>query len=87
MKRLSLSLKKKSKRLDGHKTFGEPGVYLDGLSYPSGIMNSGNNCYASAVLQCLFNLPGFALIAKEIWRVHPDNCNNTCSNISMYGSF
>ncbi len=80
MKWLSLSKKPRSKKVP--QDFRDPGVYVDDLACPSGIANTGNSCYASAILQCLFNLPGFTDIAREIYRVHPGNCNNICCNRS-----
>ena len=69
MKRLRLSLKQPDLR--------EPGLYGD-WSYPSGISNVANNCFASATLQFLFNHSDITVLAHEMFRMHPGNCDNTC---------
>ena len=80
MKQLSLN-SRGTKR--PRRAFREAGVFDDEIAVPSGIINSANNCYASAVVHCLFNLSTITDVARELYRVHPDDCDSTCCPQSM----
>lgn len=56
-------------------------VYKRDVLLPSGISNPSNNCYSSCIIQCLFNLPSFPEIARELFLTHKE-CNSCCCTIS-----
>ena len=86
-KQLRLSTKSKGiprsvKNCSKTRCHGE--VFIEDVLHPSGIMNTALNCYINAVIQCLFNLPQFQDIARELHRVHPGKCDHTCQQKSKH---
>ena len=73
---LSPSAKKLSKVIPGSivgsLACGE--IYNTSVARPPGISNVGNICYASSVIQCLFNHPTFRELCYDIVDQHPQQC-------------
>jgi len=73
---LSRSGRKLSKALPGPVvgSLARGEIYNTSVALPPGISNIGNICYASSVIQCLFNHPTFRDVCYEIVDQHPKQC-------------
>ena len=56
------------------------GDYNADILFPTGITNVANNCYISAVMQCLFNHPRMTSIFDLLTASHPSHCNSACTS-------
>ena len=56
------------------------------LMVPPGIQNSGNICFASSVLQCLFNQKLFRAVLHDLGESHNPGCRN-CKQGNCVHSF
>lgn len=71
LKRLSLSTKsKETKQASAVPPIRAQGLYNYEVSFPPGIQNSGNSCYANSVFQCLLHHPTFNDLANDIVAHH-----------------
>ena len=54
-------------------------VYHQDL-YPTGVANVANinNCYVSAIMQCLCSNPNMARVVDQVTASHPSHCNREC---------
>ena len=73
---LSPSAKKLSKVIPGSivGSLARGEIYNTSVARPPGISNVGNICYASSVIQCLFNHPTFRELCYDIVDQHPQQC-------------
>ena len=53
-------------------------VYNGDILYPTGIANVANNCYISAIMQCLSNHPKMTSVVDQLTASHPSHCNREC---------
>ena len=53
-------------------------VYDQDILYPTGIANVANNCYVSAIMQCLCSNPNMACVVDQLTASHPSHCNREC---------
>ena len=85
MNRLSLSLRKKApaeKIAPERPRIPAAGVYNQDVLLPPGINNVARNCYANAVLQCLFNHLTFIELATE--HCNPSQCHDNLSGTKSF---
>ena len=74
--RLSRSAKKLSKVIPGSVvgSLARAEIYNTSVARPPGISNVRNICYASSVIQCLFNHPTLTDLCYDIVDQHPQQC-------------
>ena len=53
-------------------------VYNGDILYPTGVANVANNCYISAIMQCLSNHPKMTSVVDQLTASHPSHCNREC---------
>ena len=41
------------------------------------------NCHMNAIMQCVFNTPSWSCVFRELFRIHPGDCDKKCCLISI----
>ena len=81
-KKARLSLSKTNRKTPKKKVSVLPdGIYDKEITFPPGIANIANNCYASSVLQCLFSHSTFRGVISDATGNHSDECT-ICSAVT-----